>query len=81
MEVAIWHGLWAPKGTPPEIIARLNAAAIATLQDPEIRRRLEDLGQDIPTPEQMAPAAFAAFHTPSTPSGRRSSREANVKVE
>ena len=62
MEVSIWHGLWAPKGTPPEIIARLNAAAIATLQDPDIRRRMEDLGQDIPTPAEMAPAAFAAFH-------------------
>src|SRR5215472_7112183 len=34
MEVSIWHGLWAPKGTPAEIIARLNAAAVATMQDP-----------------------------------------------
>lgn len=62
MEVAIWHGLWAPKGTPAAIIARLNAAAIAAMQDPEVRRRMTDLGQEIPTPEQMAPAAFAAFH-------------------
>src|SRR5713226_4154556 len=61
IEVAIWHGLWAPKGTPPEIIAKLNAAAVAALQDPEIRRKLEDLGQDIPTPEQMQPVAFDAF--------------------
>ena len=61
IEVAIWHGLWAPKGTPPEIIARLNAAAVAALKDPEIRHKLEDLGQDIPTPEQMQPAAFDAY--------------------
>src|SRR6185312_5524466 len=53
MEISIWHGLWAPKGTPPEIIARLNAAAIATLKDPDVRHRMEDLGQDIPTPEEM----------------------------
>ena len=39
IEVAIWHGLWAPKGTPPEIIAKLNAAAVAALKDPEIRRK------------------------------------------
>ena len=62
MDVAIWHGLWAPKGTPAAVIARLNAAAIAALQDPALRERMADLGQDIPTPEQMAPAAFAAFH-------------------
>ena len=41
IEVAIWHGLWAPTGTPKEIIERLNAAAIKALQDPEIRRKLE----------------------------------------
>jgi tripartite-type tricarboxylate transporter receptor subunit TctC len=47
MDVAIWHGLWAPKGTPPDIIARLNAAAIAAFQDPDIRQRMEDLGQEL----------------------------------
>jgi tripartite-type tricarboxylate transporter receptor subunit TctC len=62
MEVAIWHGLWAPKGTPADIVAKLNAAAIATLQDPAVRSKMEDLGQELPTPAQMAPAAFAAFH-------------------
>jgi len=81
MEVSIWHGLWAPKGTPPEIIARLNAAAIATLQDPEIRRRLEDLGQDLPTPAEMAPATFAAFHKEEYERWRKILEAANVKVE
>jgi tripartite-type tricarboxylate transporter receptor subunit TctC len=81
MDVSIWHGLWAPKGTPPEIIARLNAAAIATLQDPEIRRRLEDLGQDLPTPAEMAPAAFAAFHKEEYARWEKILVAANVKVE
>ena len=81
MEVSIWHGLWAPKGTPPEIIARLNAAAIATLQDPDIRRRMEDLGQDIPTPAEMAPAAFAAFHKEEYARWQKILEAANVKVE
>ena len=82
MEVSIWHGLWAPKGTPPEIIARLNAAAIATLQDPDIRRRLEDLGQDIPTPAEMAARRLRRL-----PQARRVRQwkqildSANVKVE
>jgi tripartite-type tricarboxylate transporter receptor subunit TctC len=81
MEVSIWHGLWAPKGTPPEIIARLNAAAIVTLQDPDIRRRLEDLGQDLPTPAEMAPAAFAAFHKEEYARWHKILETANVKVE
>ena len=81
MEVSIWHGLWAPKGTPPEIVAKLNAAAIATIQDPEIRRRMEDLGQDLPTPAEMAPAAFADFHKAEYARWEKILVAANVKVE
>ena len=81
IEVAIWHGLWAPKGTPPEIIARLNAAAVAALKDPEIRHKLEDLGQDIPTPEQMQPAAFAAYQRAEFAKWKPIIDKANVKVE
>ncbi len=81
MEISIWHGLWAPKGTPPEIIAKLNAAAIAALEDRDIRQRLEDLGQDIPTPEEMAPAAFGAFHRQEYARWQKILEAANVKIE
>ena len=81
IEVAIWHGLWAPKGTPPEIINKLNAAAVVALKDPEIRRRLEDLGQDIPTPEQMQPAAFAAYQKAEFAKWKPIIEKAGVKVE
>lgn len=81
MEVSIWHGLWAPKGTPPEVIARLNAAAIATIQDPDVRRRLEDLGQDLPTPAEMAPAAFSAFLRDEYARWEKILLAANVKIE
>jgi tripartite-type tricarboxylate transporter receptor subunit TctC len=81
MEISIWHGLWAPKGTPAEIVARLNAAAIATFKDPDIRHRMEDLGQDIPTPEEMAPAAFAAFHKEEYARWQKILEAANVKIE
>jgi tripartite-type tricarboxylate transporter receptor subunit TctC len=81
IEVAIWHGLWAPKGTPPEIIAKLNAAAVAALKDPEIRRKLEDLGQDIPTPEQMAPATFTAYQKAEVAKWTPIIEKAGVKVE
>jgi tripartite-type tricarboxylate transporter receptor subunit TctC len=81
IEVAIWHGLWAPKGTPTEIIAKLNAAAVAALKDPEMRRKLEDLGQDIPTPEQMQPAAFDAYQRAEFAKWKPIIEKANVKVE
>ena len=42
-----WHGLWAPKGTPKEAIAALNAAVVAALADPTVRSRLGNLGLDI----------------------------------
>ena len=81
MEVSIWHGLWAPKGTPAEVIAKLNAAAVATMQDPAIRTRLEDLGQDLPTLAEMAPAAFAAFQKAEYARWKAILEAANVKIE
>jgi len=81
IEVTIWHGLWAPKGTPPEVIAKLNEAAVAALKDPDIRRRLEDLGQDIPTPEEMQPKAFADFQRGEFAKWKPIIDKANVKVE
>src|SRR5436305_1297321 len=47
MDVSIWNGLWAPKGTPPEVIAKLNAAAAAPMQDPAIPKRPEALALDL----------------------------------
>ncbi len=81
MEVSIWHGLWAPKGTPPEIVDRLNKAAIVAMQDNDVRRRLEDLGQDIPTPAEMAPAAFGAFQKEEYARWQKILVAANVKIE
>jgi tripartite-type tricarboxylate transporter receptor subunit TctC len=58
---SFWHAMWAPKGTPKAIIAKLNAAAVAALADPETRKRLIDLGQEIYPPEQQTPEALYAF--------------------
>jgi len=59
---SFWHAMWAPKGTPKEIVAKLNAAAVAALADPETRKRLIDLAQDIYPREQQSPQALEAFH-------------------
>jgi tripartite-type tricarboxylate transporter receptor subunit TctC len=58
---ALWQGLWAPKGTPTEAIARLNAAVNEALADPKVEQRLRDIGQDLFPPDQRSVAAMAAF--------------------
>jgi tripartite-type tricarboxylate transporter receptor subunit TctC len=56
-----WVGIFAPKGTPKEIIAKLNSAVGSTLADPTICEKLVDLGVEIPSREQQMPQAFAAL--------------------
>jgi tripartite-type tricarboxylate transporter receptor subunit TctC len=58
---SFWHAIWAPKGTPKDMIAKLNKAAIAGLADPEIHKRMIDLAQEIYPPEQQTPAALKTF--------------------
>jgi tripartite-type tricarboxylate transporter receptor subunit TctC len=60
--IAVWHGLWVPKGTPKEIVAKLLDAVHFALADPNVRARLADLGQDIPALEQQTPEALYAHH-------------------
>jgi tripartite-type tricarboxylate transporter receptor subunit TctC len=62
MYISFWNGLWAPKGTPHEVIARLNAAVVDTLADPLVRQRLTELGHVIATREEQTPEGLAAFH-------------------
>jgi tripartite-type tricarboxylate transporter receptor subunit TctC len=56
-----WHALFAPKGTPKEIIGKLNAAAVAAMADPQIRERLVEDGQDFFPSDELTPQALAAF--------------------
>jgi tripartite-type tricarboxylate transporter receptor subunit TctC len=56
-----WFGFWAPKGTPKEIIAKLNAATVEALADPAIQKRFSDLGLDVAPRAQQTPEGLAAF--------------------
>jgi tripartite-type tricarboxylate transporter receptor subunit TctC len=56
--LSYWHGLWAPRGTPKEIIKKLNAAVVAALAEPSVRQRLAELGQEIFPREQQTPDAL-----------------------
>ena len=57
-----WQGLWAPKGTPREIIAKLNDAAVEALIDPMVVRRFKELGLELPDREQQTPGGLGAYH-------------------
>jgi tripartite-type tricarboxylate transporter receptor subunit TctC len=61
--INIWYGLWAPKGTPPAVIAKLNAAAKAAMADPAVQKRFADLGLQVPPPDQQSPEALATLQS------------------
>ena len=58
---SFWHALWAPKGTPKPIVAKLNTAVVAALEDASTRKKLVDLAQEIYPREQQTPEALYAF--------------------
>ena len=60
-DISQWHGLWLPKGTPKNIIAKLNAAAIDALADPKVRARLVDLAQENFPRDWQTPEALRAL--------------------
>jgi tripartite-type tricarboxylate transporter receptor subunit TctC len=57
-EVKVWHGMYAPKGTPAPVLEKLNAALRAAMQDPMVKQRLAELSSDIPPVEKMTAAGL-----------------------
>ena len=76
-----WHALWAPKGTPREVIARLNAAVVDALADTAVRTRLADLGLLIVPREQQTPEALRAFQKAEIEKWWPIIKEAGIKAE
>lgn len=76
-----WFGFFAPKGTPKDVVAKLNAAMVEALTDPATRGRFSDLGLDVASREQQTPEGFAAFHKAEIEKWWRIIKAAGIKVE
>jgi tripartite-type tricarboxylate transporter receptor subunit TctC len=79
--ISVWGGLFAPKGTPPNVIAKLNAAAVDALADPSVRMRLADLGQEIFPRERQTPEALGALQKAEIEKWWPIIKAANIKAE
>ena len=79
--MSVWNALWVPKGTPKEIIAKLNAAAVDSMADPAVRNRLADLGLDIPPRDPQTPEALGALHKAEIEKWWPIIKAANIKAE
>jgi tripartite-type tricarboxylate transporter receptor subunit TctC len=79
--ITVWGGLFAPKGTPKEVIARLNAVATAALADPVVRQQLAKIGQDVPPREQQTPEALGALQKADIEKWWPMIKAANIKAD
>jgi tripartite-type tricarboxylate transporter receptor subunit TctC len=78
---SLWLGLWLPKGTPKDVVTKLNSAVIEALTDPAVRRRLADIGQSVPPREQQTPEALGAFQKAEIEKWWPIIKAANIKGE
>ncbi|AMN42074.1 Bug family tripartite tricarboxylate transporter substrate binding protein [Rhodoplanes sp. Z2-YC6860] len=79
--ISLWWGLWMPKGTPRDIIAKVNAAVVDTLADPATQKRIADQGLDIPPREQQTPQALAAYQKAEIEKWWPIVKAANIKAQ
>lgn len=79
--MTLWSGLWVPKGTPTEIVAKLNAAAVDAMNDPSVRKQLENLGLQMPPADQLSPEALGNWQKAEIAKWWPLIKAANVKVE
>lgn len=81
IHISGWFALFAPKGTPTEVVTKLNTAVVEALADPTVRARLANLGQEIFPREQQTPQALAAHHKAETEKWWPIIRASNLKAE
>ena len=76
-----WHGLWAPKDTPKEVIARLDAAVVDALADPAVRQRLTEFGHEVAPRNMQTPEGLYATHKADLEKWGPIIKSANIKLQ
>ena len=80
-DVKVWHGMYAPKGTPPEVIAKLNQALNAALTDEHVKKRIAELSSDLATPDKATPASLKQQLTNEVQRWGKVMRDAHVEQQ
>jgi tripartite-type tricarboxylate transporter receptor subunit TctC len=78
---SLWYGLWVPKNTPRDFVAKLEATMMETLADPQVRKRFDELGIQMAPPAQQTPAALRAFQKAEADRWWPIIKGANIKAE
>src|SRR5262249_39907609 len=81
MYASTWFALWAPKGTPRDVIGKLNAAVVDALADSAVRKRLAELGYEIPARDKQTPEALGAYQKAEIEKWWPIIKEAGIKAE
>jgi tripartite-type tricarboxylate transporter receptor subunit TctC len=79
--VELWSGIWVPKGTPKDVVRKINAAVVDALADPAVRARMAEAGLDIPSRDKQTPEGLAAYQRAEASKWWPMIRDANIKVE
>jgi tripartite-type tricarboxylate transporter receptor subunit TctC len=79
--MTLWSGLWVPKNTPKDIVVKLNAAAVDALNDPAVRKQLENLGLQMPPRDRLSPEALGTWQKAEIAKWWPMLKAANVKVD
>ncbi len=79
--MTLWSGLWVPKDTPKEIVAKLNAATVDALNDPAVRKQFENLGLQMPPKNQITPEALGSWQKAEIAKWWPMIKDAKVKVD
>lgn len=79
--MTLWSGLWVPKDTPKDVVAKLNAAAVEAMNDPVVREKFEQLGLEMPRKDQLTPEALRAWQKAEIAKWWPMIRAANVKID
>jgi tripartite-type tricarboxylate transporter receptor subunit TctC len=77
-EASVWYGIAAPRGTPPDVVAKLNQGVNAVLANPKLKARMQELGGD---PMPLTPDAFGVLVADETQKWAKVIRGANIHLE